>query len=138
MSGVSEGYTARMTEDRCAQNLKHVIKELLQDLREHVFLRREEQSVIGTVELFFQNMHPPSIMAHVIKHVLPHRDMIRERNETFFYEHQEAIFGGLPKGNVHYFGRQFREGRVSDANKMVVWQYFDAIVKFCDDYQKLR
>ncbi len=67
---------------------------------------------------------------------------IRNRNEIFFIEHSEQIFGKLPvgQGNIDAFKILFTakdsngESIISDDDKDAIWDHFGTLVKICIKY----
>lgn len=69
-------------------------------------------------------------------------DEIKNRNEKFFIEHTNEVFGKLPveQGNIDAFKMLFTavdadgESIISDDDKTAVWDMFGSLIKICIKY----
>jgi hypothetical protein len=64
------------------------------------------------------------------------RNMIKERNEVFFLEHD--IFDSLSKQKAGHFKRLWRSGVLDQDDKLVIWKWLDTFVYFADKYTKCK
>ena len=64
------------------------------------------------------------------------RNMIKERNEVFFLEHD--IFDSLSKQKAGHFKRLWRSGVLDTDDKLVIWKWLDTFVYFADKYTKCK
>jgi hypothetical protein len=64
------------------------------------------------------------------------RNMIKERNEVFFLEHD--IFDSLSKQKAGHFKRLWRSGALDKDDKLVIWKWLDTFVYFADKYTKCK
>jgi len=62
------------------------------------------------------------------------KKMVKERNETFFLEHN--IFDYLGKDKVNNFKKLWRSGNLDDEDKEVVWKWIDSFIFLGDKYAK--
>lgn len=60
--------------------------------------------------------------------------MVKERNESFFLEHN--VFDSLGKDKVNHFKRLWRSGNLDDEDKEVVWKWVDSFIYLGDKYIK--
>lgn len=60
------------------------------------------------------------------------RTMIKDRNETFFLEHD--IFDLLSKQKAGHFKKIWRSGQLDSEDKMVIWRWLDTFVYLSDKY----
>lgn len=63
------------------------------------------------------------------------RQMIKDRNEAFFLEHD--IFDFVGKNKANHFKRLWRSGQLDDDDKHVVWKWIDSFVYLADRFIKL-
>lgn len=85
---------------------------------------------VELIEIFIENTHEICW------------EKIRNRNENFFIEHSEQIFGKLPisQGNIDAFKILFTakdqkgESIISDEDKDAIWDHFGTLVKICIKY----
>ena len=62
------------------------------------------------------------------------RKMIKERNESFFLEHN--LFDSLGKEKVVHFKRLWRSETLDDEDREVIWNWVDTFVYLSDKYVK--
>lgn len=87
---------------------------------------------------FSHGVGAEKIMNGFIKHILPLKKQISDRDENFFLE-RDDIFGSLPKtqiGKVGYFKELFRSGQMSTESKENAWKYFDVFICLAEKYKK--
>lgn len=123
-----------------AESIKTTTMEMISDLKENIFTSQEEQGDMMLVEFFFSKMPPKTIADHAVAHILPFSAQIAARNVEFFLKKKKEIFGGLPENRVNYFAHLIqtpeKNGGMSDENRSVVWDYFDTIKAFAEEYKK--
>ena len=64
------------------------------------------------------------------------RNIIKERNEVFFLEHN--IFGDVSNDKVNHFRKLWRSGNLDDCDKNTIWQWVDSFVYLSDKYVKIK
>nr|QBK86764.1 MAG: uncharacterized protein LCMAC103_00950 [Marseillevirus LCMAC103] len=115
-------------------NLRKVVKELISDLRDHVFTANDEYVDLLFVEMYFDKLPPQELMKNMIDRVVPHADMIAGRNETFFLEHP-VLFQDLKADRTQHYKGFWKDRRVTAEDKNVIWEYFDTILEIAQNYE---
>lgn len=64
------------------------------------------------------------------------RKMIKERNETFFLEHD--AFYGTDQSKVSHFRNLWLSNDLDDETKITIWNWIDIFVSIADKYSKVR
>ena len=62
------------------------------------------------------------------------RKFVKERNESFFLEHN--IFDHLGKDKISHFKKLWRSDQLDDEDKRVIWNWIDAFIYLGDKYTK--
>jgi hypothetical protein len=62
------------------------------------------------------------------------RKMVKERNETFFLEHN--IFDSFGKNKINHFKKIWRSGVLDDEDKLIIWRWVDSFIHSGDKYIK--
>lgn len=62
------------------------------------------------------------------------RKMIKERNETFFLEHD--AFYGTDQSKVSHFRNLWLSNDLDDETKITIWNWIDIFVSIADKYSK--
>lgn len=62
------------------------------------------------------------------------RKMIKERNETFFLEHD--AFNGTDQSKVSHFRNLWLSNDLDDETKTTIWNWIDIFVSIADKYMK--
>lgn len=121
--------------------LHGIILEFIEDLKNNVAECESDKGDLMLVEFFFKKAAPSAIMEHVIKHVLPLKDKIKNRNTSFFLQKKNEIFRGLPTDRVEYFAQRCSkpasQGGLSDEDKEVIFAYFDTMIELAEKQKKL-
>ena len=91
------------------------------------------------VRLFLGNQIPIQEVINIFNHKINTneqelRKMVKERNESFFLEHN--IFDNLGKEKIIHFKKLWRSGRLDNEDKEVIWNWIDAFIYLGDKYTK--
>ena len=114
--------------------LKKVLKELISDLRAHVFTADDEYVDLLIVELYFDKIDPKNLMRDMITRVVPHAAMISERNERFFLPHP-VLFQELKADRIQHYKNFWKGAQLTSADKNVIWEYFDTILEITQNHE---
>jgi hypothetical protein len=129
-----------MASDDALSDMQLTVNEFISDLRENIFTSATDRGDILLVEFFFKKMDSRTLMNHIVAHVLPYAEEIKNRNLNFFNEEKRNIFAGLPNDRVDYFASLLNNdsapGSVNAENKTIIWQYFDTMVAISKNYKK--
>lgn len=60
--------------------------------------------------------------------------MVKERNESFFLEHN--VFDSLGKDKVNHFKKLWRSENLDNEDKEVIWKWIDSFIYLGDKYTK--
>ena len=119
-------------------DIKKTVLEFLQDLKDNIFLKPDEKGDLMICEFYFQRLHPRDTMNHIINKVLPHEEEIKNRKASFFIKKKKEIFKDLPDERVDYFANLIESGEIGKENLLVLWSYFDTMIKIASDYRKIK
>jgi hypothetical protein len=90
------------------------------------------------IRVFFEDQIPVSMVADsFINNVLPHKDMIKNRNEKFFLENNH-MFGMLDGEKVLHFKKLWTSKNIDDDDRLAIWQWFDTFIALIEAYSKCR
>jgi len=97
-----------------------------------------EESDLIIIRVFFEDQVPVSLVADkFIQHVLPHREIIKKRDEKFFLENNN-IFGMLDTGKVLHFKKLWTSNRLDKDDRITMWNWFDTFVTLMDAYKDCK
>jgi hypothetical protein len=65
------------------------------------------------------------------------REMIKQKNEVFFIEHDVFSHENLSKEKINHFKKLWLSGQLDEEDKNVIWSWIDAFVFLADKYIKL-
>ena len=122
-------------EDIC-QDLKDTILEFVEDLKNYVLTSEEEKGDLMLVKFFFEKQAPSRTMTHCIKHVLPNKSQIKNKNTSFFKKNLGSIFSGLPSDRVSHYSTKFQH--LDKEDKDTIFKYFDTIIGLCELHRKFK
>ena len=115
-----------------AEELKTQMINLIDDLLE---ILPNEKDIFTVRVLFDAMMSPTKLIEGFIEYVLPWKEYITNRDETYF-EKNDNIFGSLPAHKVQYFKTLYKNGVFGQEEKETIWQYFDVFVSLAETYKK--
>lgn len=111
-------------------------KVIIQFIDELIELFPKESDLI-IMRVFFGDQIPVKTIADsFVQHVLPHKEMISSRNEKFFLDEQNNIFGMIDSGKVVHFKRLWTSKNLDNDDKNAIWSYFDIFIKLIEAYKK--
>ena len=111
------------------QNIISFLDELIE------IFPTESDLVLG--RLFVSNQGDPEfLIKSFILEVLPHKEIIGNRDEELFLKSDFVLFKNLDKSKVNYFQRLWRSPAMDDENKEVFWIWIDSFVVLAEQYQK--
>lgn len=71
---------------------------------------------------------------------ISYKDLVADKNITFFIENKETFFDGLPIDKVEYFCdmliKDESQGGYDKETKDAIWKYGEIIIKLCERYKK--
>lgn len=118
------------------KTFKRLLVEFFDDLR--TILPHEQDLLM--LRIFFNDQAPTlDVMVFFIRKLLPHREMIRLRNDKFFL-HNDALFQHLHQkgksGSIEHFKDLWQSNTLDDQDKQAVWAWYDKFVQLADLYRK--
>lgn len=118
-----------------------------------VILRKFQQNIISFLDelietfpsepdlvlgrLFVSNQADPEfLIKSFILEVLPHKQIINDKDEELFLKSDFVLFKNLDKNKVNYFQRLWRSPAMDDENREVFWAWIESFVVLAEQYQK--
>ena len=77
------------------------------------------------------------IMGMFSKRVLPLKDMVKQRNASFFLEN-DVLFDQVNISKVSYFKELWASDKLDAEDRDTIWRWFDLFVSLAERYQKLQ
>lgn len=78
------------------------------------------------------------VIKHFIIDVLPYKQSIQDRDETFFIEKGLPIFNQVGDGMVNHFKELWMSSAMTEENKDVIWEWLSLFLKLSEKWQELR
>jgi len=75
------------------------------------------------------------VMSYFIKEILPHRELIKSKDERIFTELNILHFG-MDKGKPNSIKKVWKSNKVDKEDRDVIWRWFDSFLFLVDKYQK--
>ena len=123
-------------------DIKRTVIEFIGDIRDNIFVDRNDIANIAKVEFFFNIMNAQSVTDHIVTHILPYKNKIDARDMQFFVDQKDKIFAGLPPAMVDHFANMVlkpeKQGGLSLYDKNIIWSYFDTLILLAVNYKKLN
>lgn len=88
--------------------------------------------------IFLKDKTPIStVLNYFIENILPFKQMVVDRNETFFLNHCSLFEQNENrKDKVNKFKKLWTSSQLDDDDKKVIWEWFDSFVFLAERYQK--
>lgn len=122
------------------EQAKQTALEFISDLKMGIFTNPAELVALSFVETYYSSRDAEEVIDHLVTHILPYKEHIKNRNVQFFVNKKDMIFKGLPQENVDRFEKLITnspvEGGLDDENKSIIWQYFDTFIWLSEEYKK--
>ena len=116
--------------------LLQLLKKIMIEFFDELIEQFEEEGDLIVMRFFMaEQISLEMIMAHFIKYVYPLKDKIRNKDESFFLEH-DNIFGSSPKDKVIHFKQLYL--RMNEDDRETLWAWFNCFISICDRYFKLK
>lgn len=74
------------------------------------------------------------VMSIFIEYLLPHKDMVKNRDDRFFIEKFGDFEDQIFNNHANLFKRLWNSPILDSENKKVFWQYFDVLIKLSEKY----
>jgi len=115
--------------------IANVLKKNMIEFLDELIDQFEEEGDLIVMRFFIHDQIPVDhIMKRFLRYVYPLKDKIKEKDERFFIENNN-IFGSSPTDKVIHFKELYV--KMSDENRMVLWDWFNCFITICDKYVKL-
>lgn len=90
------------------------------------------------VRIILKDMAKPlDIMTNFISKILPFKDMIKARNDSFFLSSGNAacLFSQLDKTKVNHFKRIWKSSNLDKEDRDIIWTWFDTFIVLAERFQ---
>lgn len=113
-------------------NIMNAFKENMTDFFDELIEQYPSEEDLLIMRFFLSEQIPmETLLTQFIRHVLPLRQAISKRDESFFLEN-ENIFGTSPKDKVIRFKNLYLGMNKED--RVVLFQWFDSFIAIADQY----
>jgi hypothetical protein len=87
--------------------------------------------------IFIKDKIPPqTIMSYFIKDILPLKDSIIKRDESFFLTSDLNFLGSSGSDKVNHFRLLWKSTRLDKQDRDVIWKWFESFVYMAEQYQQ--
>jgi hypothetical protein len=87
--------------------------------------------------IFIKDKIPPqTIMSYFIKDILPLKDSILKRDESFFLTSDLNFLGSSGSDKVNHFRLLWKSTRLDKQDRDVIWKWFESFVYMAEQYQQ--
>jgi hypothetical protein len=118
------------------QILTEFKKNLVQFLDELIDQFPEEGDFV-IFRVFVNDQLPTQeIMNHFITSILPHKAIIKARDDKVFTE-MNILYFGMDKSKAGVMRKIWRSPRLDVQDREVIWRWFDSFIYLVEKYQKV-
>jgi hypothetical protein len=112
--------------------LLQLFKTNMIDFLDELIQQFEEEGDLMVMRFFLSEQVPVELlMKQFHKFVMPHKELIRTKNEQFFLEH-DNIFGSSPKDKVVHFKQLYL--KMANEDRDTLWAWFKSFISICDKW----
>ena len=117
-------------------DIMSLFKKNMLDFIDELVEQYPKEGDLIVIRFFLSEQTPiESLIEQFISRVLPHRDKIAKRNESFFIEN-DNIFGASPKDKVIHFKKLYTT--MNGEDRKTLWAWFDSFVSLADKYMSIK
>ena len=95
-----------------------------------------DEGDLVVIRIFLNDQVPiAEVMNTVIAKILPHKEMVKNRDDDFFMNYG-GLFEKLSKDKVNHFKVLWRSNRLDKDDRIAIWRWYDLFVSLAEKYQK--
>ena len=89
------------------------------------------------IRLFLKDLPATDIIGRFIRDLLPLKEEVEKRNESFFLENTILYTGGqVQTSKIDHIKSLWTSNRLDKNDKNVIWDWMDLFMKLADTYHK--
>lgn len=124
-----------MSSLRIATQFQKSLAELLAEL----YSRFPGEIDLVTAQVFVTTMATPEkVICSFIQYILPHKDKIANRDDSFFINEVSSILGAEYKSKMDYLERLWQSSTLDEQDREDIWCWFDAFVLLAEKYGDVK
>lgn len=112
------------------QNMLSFLDELIETFPS------EPELIMGRV-LVSTQVSPKLLMDQFILNVLPHKQAIRDKDDSIFLESKLHVFGKLDSSRVDYWKNIWKSSHMDTENKEAIWEWLYSFIGLAVQYQRI-
>lgn len=112
-------------------------KSLVQFMDELIDLFPQESDLVVMRVFLDTQIEVKELMEQFVKFVVPHKNLIQTRNDSFFLENDD-IFGTVDMGKVLHCKTIWSTGQLDKEDKQAMWKWFDLFLQLAEKYTQQR
>ena len=109
-------------------------KNYIQFFDELIDLFPDEGDIIIMRIMLSDQIPVSKVMDVFINHILPYKEMVVNRDDTFFIDKFGEFENQLNNTRADLFKSIWNSKVLDEENKKVFWQYFDVLIKLSEKY----
>ena len=110
-------------------------KSLVQFVDELIDLFPHESDLVVMRVFLDTQVEIKELMEQFTKFVVPHRELIKTRNDSFFLD-TDDIFGTVDMGKVLHCKTIWSTGELDSEDKQAMWKWFDLFLQLAERYSQ--
>ena len=118
-------------------DLLRIFKENLLLFLNELIIQLPNESELLTLKVMFSQSIPIEDALQIFSmRILPHADMVTNRNDKFFLECTD-LFEGVQSDKVSYFKKLWNSPNITKDDKDKIWEWFDFFLKIAKKYSAM-
>ena len=124
-----------MDKLKCLDSLKKTVLEFIKDVEIGIAKGMIEKKMCLAFAEYFHNYSPLQLMNNCVKHMLPHKKRIEEKNDEFLENELKLLFENIT-GTIFPLDMNIKERLNDPDDKETVWNYLSIILVITEQYKK--
>lgn len=116
-------------------NILKTFKQALITFMDELIGQFPKEGDLVIARIFIKDQIPiVDIMNKVCFKIVPLEQMVKDRNDDFFINHN-VLFEDLQKSKVNHFKMLWRSGNLDDEDKEIIFKWFESFILLAKKYQ---
>jgi hypothetical protein len=120
-------------------SLSNTFKISIIDFIDEMIAQFQEETDLILLRVYFDtHLSDIELMEHFVTYVYPHKKLILEKNDAFFLDEKNEIFGPIEQTKVSHFKNLWLSKKTDKHTKETIWMWFRSFIHATEQYLALK